>query len=359
LRSLAKDRDDRFENATQLVTAFKEAWSEAGVPMQGTFIRVSQALKPVEKSAESPLPVAATVDATSAVREISKRRSPWMWVGVGLVILLCLGMVWFVRSNRVIGRLLANSRTQATETRAAPMPAPSATQPAPAALLPPQQPLATKVGGVIVPPEILDVQKRANDHPNDLNAQLDLALMYWNAKWQKETYDTLGNLIKLAGMDNRDFFVQAGDKFKGQNEGWLPAAILYFQAVRSYTLSGDVPDQLVESFHESLYKGVNRPEAAMLVPFDRVADVDKPIALIAKSCNAFFSGRIDEAHTLLDQVKRIESTMREAALLEGEFSALDGQKEQARLVLNPLVEDVSSTPEWIRLFAHQILDGIK
>jgi serine/threonine protein kinase len=359
LRSLAKDRDDRFEDTTQLVTAFKDAWSEAGVPMQGTFIRVSQALRPVEKSAESPFPAAAIVNATSTVQETSRRQSPWIWISAGLVILLCLGMVWFVRSNRVIGRLLANSRAPATETQSAPTPAPSSTRPTAAPLPPPQQPLVTTVGGVIVPPEIVDAQKRANDHPNDLNAQLDLALTYWNAKWQKETYDTLGNVIKLAGMDNRDFFVQAGDKFKGQNEGWLPAAVLYFQAVRSYALSGNVPDQVMVSFHESLYKGVNRPEAAMLIPFDRVADVDKPIALIARSRNAFFSGRIDEAHTLLDQVKRIETNMREAALLEGEFSALDGQKEKARSVLNPLVEDVSSTPEWIRLFAHQILDGIK
>ena len=367
LRSLAKDRDDRFEDATQLVTAFKEAWSEAGVPMQGTFIRVSQALKPIEKNAEPaphvvtavPNRMAAMVDAPSVVQETSKRSSPWMWVSAGLVVLLCLGMVWFVRSNRVIGRLLANSRIQATETQAAPTPAPSSTQHPTAPLPPPQQPLVTTVGGVIVPPEIVEAQKRANDHPNDLSSQLDLALTYWNANWQKETYDTLGNIIKIAGMDNRDFFVQAGDKFKGQNEGWLPGAVLYFQAVRSYALSGNVPDQLMVSFHESLYKGVNRPEAAMLVPFDRVAEVDKPIALIARSRNAFFSGRIDEAHTLLDQVKRIESNMREADLLEGEFSALDGQKEQARLVLNPLVEDVSSTPEWIRSFAHQILDGIK
>jgi hypothetical protein len=50
--------------------------------------------------------------------------------------------------------------------------------------------------------------------------------------------------------------------------------------------------------------------------------------------------------------------MREAFLLEGEFSALEGRKDQARLVLSPLVDDTTSTPEWIRLFAQQILDGI-
>src|SRR5215510_1462361 len=49
LKSLAKERNDRFEEAGQLVAAFKGAWNEAGVPIQGTFIRVSQAMKAVDK----------------------------------------------------------------------------------------------------------------------------------------------------------------------------------------------------------------------------------------------------------------------------------------------------------------------
>ena len=364
LKALAKERDDRFDDAPQLVSAFKGAWNEAGIPMQGTFVRVSQAMQPVEKAAQvtpqvvAPIPtrMAAKVEGTGAVPDSKKKRSPWLWVSAGLVILFCLGMIWVVRSNRLIGKFLANSRTLATETRAA------ATQQEPPTAspqntLPPPPP--DSAGGLLLPPEVQDAQKRANDNPNDLNAQLDLALAFWSANMQRQTYETLGGLIKLAGADNRDFYVQAGDKFKSQNEGWLPAASLYFQAVRSYALKGDVPNHLVESFHESLYKGANRPEVAMLVPFDRVAEVDQPIAFIAKSRNAFFSGRVEETNGLLDQVKRLESTMREAFLLEGEFSALAGQKERARLVLSPLVDDASSTPEWVRLFAHKILDGMR
>src|SRR5258706_15504738 len=45
-KSLAKERDDRYADVSMLVQAFKEAWEEAGVPMQGTFVRLSQALKP-------------------------------------------------------------------------------------------------------------------------------------------------------------------------------------------------------------------------------------------------------------------------------------------------------------------------
>jgi predicted Zn-dependent protease len=212
---------------------------------------------------------------------------------------------------------------------------------------------------VIVPPPVADAQKRANENPNDLNAQLDLALAYWNANWQKETYETIGTIIKLSGVDNRDFFVQAGDKFKSQREGWLPAATLYFQAVRSYALSGDVPNHLNESFRECLYKSADRAEAALITPFEKVSQVDEAMALVAHARNTFYTGKADQAYKLLEQAKSLEPIMREAFLLEGEFAAKQGNKDKAKLVLTPLIEDITSTPEWIRLFALQILDGIK
>jgi serine/threonine protein kinase len=382
LKSLAKERDDRYEDVAILVQAFKDAWEEAGVPMQGTFVRLSQALKPaiaktppsteptkLSEPAQQPVTHSAELKITHTPQAMSasvtlgsatpgKKRSTWMWVSAGLVILLCLGFLGFARSNRLFARFLTNrgeNKTPATATQSQPLidlPRGTAQPTSP-------PPLSTTVGGVLVPPQIADAQKRANDHPNDLNAQLDLALTYWNASWQKETYETIGNVIKLAGMDNRDFFMQAGDKFKSQNEGWLPAAALYFQAFRSYGLSGDIPNHVTESFHEALYKGATRPEFPLVVPLDQVTQLGGPISLIAQARHAFFTGKKNEAFDLLAQAKRMEDTMREASLLEGEFAIKDGDPDKAKLILQPLVADTSSTPEWIRLFAKFLLDGIK
>jgi len=382
LKALAKEREDRYEDVSILVQAFKDAWEEAGVPMQGTFVRLSQALKPastnmppseaptklatpvqstaVSTTTQQHAPASATTNvvATEAVSSPMKKRSPsvWLWISVGLVFILCLGFLGFARNNRLFARLLGGSANKTPIAVTQSQPSTKIPQESP---LPPQQPLATKIGGVTVPPEVAEAQKRADENPNDLNAQLDLALAYWNANWQKETYETIGKIIRLAGMDKRDFFVQAGDKFKSQRDGWLPAAAMYFQAVRSYALNGDVPNPLSEAFHESLYKGANRPEAPLVVPYDRVAQVDEPIALVAQARNAFFSGKIDNAVNLLRRATNLENNMREAALLEGEFNAIEGKKELAQLYLGSLVNDTTSTPEWIRLFAQQLLDGIK
>lgn len=361
LKSLAKERDDRFEDAIQLVAAFKDAWSEAGVPMQGTSARVSQALKPAEKLAvpvSVPTKVATKAQVAEADLATAKKRSPWMWVSIGLIILLCLGFLVVARNNRLFGRLLAGNNPSANKppsvvTQSQPLP--PIQNPQGTAI--PLQP--TPVGGVVVPPEIADAQKRANDNPQDLNAQLDLALTYWNFNWQKETYETLGNIIKLAGPDNRDFFVQAGDKFKGQPDGWLPAASMYFQAVRAYALSGNVPERLNESFRESYYKGADKLEAPLIVPFERVSQVDEAIALVARARNLYYNKKIDQAFDTLNQAIKLDSTLREAFLLEGELAARQGNTDKAKLVLSPLVNDTASTPEWIRIFAQQILDGLK
>jgi len=385
LKALAKEREDRYEDVSTLVQAFKDAWEEAGVPMQGTFVRLSQALKPaIAKTPPSEAPtklatpaqVSATIAeqqavstsgtikvvATEAVSSPAKKRSAsaWLWVSAGLVIVLCLGFLGFARNNRLFARLLTGSGANKTPI-AATQSQPPTQIPQQTPLPPPQQqPVTTKVGGVLVPPEIAEAQKRANENPNDLNAQLDLALTYWNFNWHKETYETIGNIVRLAGIDNRDFFMQAGDKFKSQNDGWLPAASMYFQAVRAYSMSSTgVPNPVQETFREAMYRSADRPEVTLVVPFERVAEVDEPISLIVQARNAYFTGRKDQARDLLNQVFQLEDTSREAALLSGEFALLDGRQADARKILSELVEDTDSTPEWIRLFAQQLLDGIK
>jgi len=59
------------------------------------------------------------------------------------------------------------------------------------------------------------------------------------------------------------------------------------------------------------------------------------------------------------RARKIEDTLREADLLEGEMNAREGKKDLAATYLKALVEDTTSTPEWIRLLAQKILDGMK
>ena len=362
LKALAKERADRYEDAAQLVSAFKEAWDQAGVPMQGTFIRVSQAMQAAGKisppaSAPQPGQGAAPAKVTEAGSGVGRTRSPWMWVSAALVVLLCLMMFTVARNNRLFARFFTGlpNRTPAVATQ---VQQPPATQPAQDPL-PTPPPFTPFSGNAAFPPQVLDAQRRADENPNDPNAQLDLALAFWNANFPRQTFDTLAKIFNLVKLDNRDFYMQGGDKFKSQPDGWLPAAAFYFQAMRSYPPGADIPGPLRESFREALYKAATRPEAALVVPIDQVARIDEPIALIAQSRNAYFAGRKKEAFDLLIRVKTAEEDLREAYLLEAEFALQEGDPNQARIILTPLVEDIAATPKWITMFAQQLLDGIK
>ncbi|HEU0294810.1 MAG TPA: serine/threonine-protein kinase [Anaerolineales bacterium] len=376
LKSLAKERSDRFENASQLVSAFKEAWNEAGIPMQGTFIRVSQAIQPVEKTnmpAQQVAPAAAVALSEPAqgaaqakvsdaglgaaprrVEPSKTKRSPWVWVSAGLIILLCMGLFAFARNNRLFGRFLAGLSNRTPVVAATQIQPPGPTQPVQTALLPP--PITPP--NAAIPPEVMEAQKRADKNPRDPNAQLELALAFWNANLPRQTYEILGKVFNIVDPHDRDFFMQAGDKFKSQQDGWLPAASMYFQAERAFA-SGDIPNHVTEAFHEALYKAANRPEFIQVVPVDEVRQIDEPILLVAQSRNAYFHGRIDDSVILLMKAREIEDTLREADLLEGEMNALEGKKDLATLYLGSLMKDTSSTPEWIRLYAKQLLDGMK
>jgi len=366
LKALAKERDDRYENVSQMVAAFKGAWAEAGVPMQGTFIRISHSSKPAGKAVEKPAPVpmASNPEPTKMVEAApatvagsepnAKRRigsaSAWMWVGAGVILVLCIGSIIFARNNRLFERLIAASGSS-TDTppvsQSTPVPGPVQT------LLPLSSPQGEQ--GQPLPPEVLQAEKHANDNPNDLNAQLDLAIAYSNAKLQRQAHETITKIIRQAGPDNETFYIQAGEKFASL-PAWLPAASMYFQVVKFYVLKGDsVPDPIEDAFREAMYKAADRPDVASIVPFDKVTEVDPAISLIAQSRNAFYSGRIKEAHELLDQAYRLEDTLREGYLLEGEFASVEGDKENARRLLEGLVADQTSTPEWIRLFADELL----
>jgi serine/threonine-protein kinase len=354
LKALAKERADRYEDVTQMVTAFKEAWREAGIPMQGTSVTIArQAAAAVETRAKAgePTKMAAKAQVAAPAPEVKKRRSPFVLISAMLFVILCLSAVFVARQNRLFARLLSQVGGPAVVNTSAVDPATSV--PATEALPTRQAPPTAQPGQLPMPPEVVAAQERVKVNPDNPEAHLALALAFWNADMPGASYDILSNVIRLAGPDNEPFYIQAGDEFAAI-EGWLPAAAMYLQARKNYGLDGNVPESLGNAFHESLYKGSERPETSIVMPFDKVAQVDQPIALIAQSRNAFYSGKLDEANTFLNQVKRLSPNMPEAFLLEAEFGSLTDKPNQARIILNGLLADLN-TPEWIRVFAEDII----
>ena len=92
----------------------------------------------------------------------------------------------------------------------------------------------------------------------------------------------------------------------------------------------------------------------MLLQLDAVAEVDRPMSLVARARNALFSNRTDEGRVLLDEAKRLDPEMAEVAMLQAEYDARDGHPLQAQDAARELSTN-PSIPEWIRKFAEEFL----
>ncbi|HSB02747.1 MAG TPA: serine/threonine-protein kinase [Anaerolineales bacterium] len=360
LKALAKDRLDRYESVDQMVSAFKNAWSQTIVPTQvavASRTAIRQAVQAAEIASTNaastkvdtrPTPTATrpkleTPEVNSAAAP-GKKRSPWVWVGVGLVVLCCLGFATFAIRNRLaLFKNLRNANRVPTVTQPTSMPQPIGN-------IPPTVPPAT---GKQLPPEILAAQDLANSNPKDLGAQFELALVYWTSDMPDETYATLERAIKLAGPDNAPFYIGAGDKFLSL-QAWPPAALMYFQAAKFYAAKGKIPPELVTPFHEAVYKSADRADALRVLPAEEIAKVDEPISLILRARSAFYSKDFKQAYLHLDELRKLKPNMHEASLLEAEFNSMDGKPERARILLNSLVSN-KSVPDWIRIFADEIM----
>ena len=139
LKALSKDRSDRYDTVSDMVTAFKSAWETAGVPMQGTAVMLSKKSLPAAQSAAIGKNAPVVKTSATGVREAvgiqkpGKKRPSWLTVsvGAGIVLLLCccIGLAVF-RPFQWLRSVPSNGPTLTG-------PAPSAT----AAILPPDRQL--------------------------------------------------------------------------------------------------------------------------------------------------------------------------------------------------------------------------
>lgn len=92
LKALAKERGDRYATVTELVAAFKAAWEAAGVPIQGTAIKLPKRVSQVNKEGgDRPIEEQAGKRASEAavVKRAKPKPLPWLLLAGGLFLSIC------------------------------------------------------------------------------------------------------------------------------------------------------------------------------------------------------------------------------------------------------------------------------
>ena len=341
LKTLAKERPDRFENIPAMVKAFKEAWALAGVPMQGTSLTLPGPKKGQEKKAAKDSRSSKTVVA----REPGKKRSPWPYLAAGVLLVICCAFALFaIRQGR-----LGNPPAEPTATQLADKP-PSPSEPGP------QEPQPSQQVPKELPPEVLEAKRRVDENPGDPMAHLDLARAYWDAGMQRPAFEALNEAANLADRDS-GFLIEAGHQF-ADREAWIGAAAMYLRAIKLLQPRGNVPEELMIDFHEAVYKAAPKPELEVTYPLiDEIMRIDEPIGLVVQARHAYYVGNQEDGRVFLNQVNRLKPGLDEAVLLEAEIAVKENRFDEAKGILIPLAADLN-TPNWIRIMAEELTNRI-
>jgi serine/threonine protein kinase len=331
LKALAKDRYDRYESVQEMVAAFKGAWTESGVPMQGTSITMRPAKLKSEVKSQSVEPVAGTMAAKSP----AKRRSPWMWVGMGLVAVLCCGVALFSFRNNLASLL--------------PQPTAASTS----------APINTEAPPPTVsnePPQVAAAREVVLKNPSDPGARLQLALALWDVGEAPPAMQELAQASNLAGATNRDFFLTAVDEFK-KRDAWVPTAGMYLRLAQTFR-EEDMPAEIQNGLNEAVYKSAEQEDMPTYVFFDRIDGVSLPLGYIVRGRYALYHGEISDAKLQISNAEKVKPDMYEVFLLKAEFEMRAGSRTQARNILLSLSADLGA-PEWVRLMAGEYLRSIE
>jgi serine/threonine protein kinase len=338
LKALAKERVDRYPDVDSLVSAFKDAWIAAGVPMQGTAIT----MRPAQ------LKAAAAATKTAATKNPEKKRTLlWPFIAGGVILVVCLLFAFFVLRNNH----LLKARTTAT-----PIVQVQSTVAQIVASTSPDATSTASASPTIVDPAVATAQAASTQSPNDPNAALDLSLAYWDASQLRASLETLSKAANLAGATNTQFFQGAGDQFK-QRQAWLPAAAMYLRAIKSLGFGVKPADELTNNFHQTIYQASVQPDIEAYLPFTEISTVEQPIAMVAEARHDFYNNNPTQARILLNQVKQIKPGMPEASLLQAEMDAKAGKTFEAKQLLQILVGDLNAA-DWVRAYAQDYLNKI-
>lgn len=339
LKALAKDRLDRYSTIEELVHAFKQAWVDSGVPMQGTSIKMrpanlkepTQGQKGIDSGARTEIAKGPT----------PKKKSAPIWIGVGLfIILLCAAGIFITRNNLIRRALTGLRPTPVAVETVIPTTIAEVTE----------EPTAT-LPVVEEAPAILSARQAVKQNPGDPNAHLQLSLALWDDGQVTPSYEVLAQAANLAGT-NKDFFMNAAQEFK-QREAWVSAAGMYLRLV-GLGEKENIPLDVLEGLSESVYRAASDKDMPLYVFFERIDAFDLPLGYVTRGRYALYNGSVEDAKQQLSNAEGVRSDMYEVFLLKAEIELKVGSKITAQNILISLSSDLGA-PDWVRAMAEELL----
>lgn len=338
LKSLSKDRQDRYRKVDEMVAAFVETWRD-NAPTQQVPPPLPAVSGPVptpgQKSVSAPLtavqqpapaPAASDSQQTTFQAEAPKpRRFRWMWVAMVVLLALCCLVVFWATRNR--GTQAANP---ATEESAASVPA--ETQPVRA-----EEVILDLVG-------IEEAERYKEENPSEPLAALVLGVVLIEAGDFEDGYGEIHEAAEIAIEQDRLPFLAGAGRALRERELWLAAAIMFHRA-NEYAPAALSP--VAENLLEALYFAYEDPRAPQYLEFGDLTDSGEYYSLFAQARYTLINRSPADARPLVERLLADRSQAAEARLLEAELLIAENKRREANIVLEQLLSR-DNIPAWVQ-----------
>ena len=403
LKSLAKNRTDRYRDVPAQVAAFKSAWTESRLLGETVLTRpdaesmptviVAGGLESAEETESAPVeePVAAggaetrTAPASGpigtpaneaappAAGEETKIVEPAVATGATVSAAPPLGesagaatgqeVALEKRISRrwpaVVGGivvLLAIGALVFAVLRPGLRPGVVPEQPTEAVgATEPAAPAPTAAAGATLT-DIQAAQAAVDKNPDNPQAYLNLASAYYRGGMTRLGLDQIAKAADV-GANDATFLRARAEDFRA-HRNWLPAAMFYTSLAGAYgpVLPNDVRDGL----HHTVYMAAGLEDSLfpIYIPFDNLRPIDEPLAEIAETRYAITRSLMPSHLPVFDDLLASHPGLADVRLLQAEVAWRRGQPEDARAILTELAVDPAA-PGWVQNQAQQLLKSMR
>ncbi len=336
LKALAKEREDRYATVADLVADFRAAWLNSGIPDHPeTLALAREALPPPPVPDATPAPSTAvvgppsvTAGGGSASLPAPAAQRPWGWIAAAILLVVAF---WIGLSARPPEPVTVMPMMSANMDH---MAAPSAPEREDHDYLPLQE-----------------ARQNTKEHPDDPWAYFQLGVALWEDGAPVAAVEQFVKAGEVSGDDAETILLMADE---AATRGlWAPAARLYYQATR--VMGVETPGEVWDALYETIYETAGEELAPMLLNWGNWSRVDINLANFGRARYSYYQGETEKAYSYLQDLYTVADDFPPARLLEAEFAIQEGRYDDARALLEALLQE-PYLADWIAVRAAQMLD---
>jgi hypothetical protein len=324
LKALAKKREDRYKDMTEMMSVFLKAFDSlikehpsAGEAPTLTLIADKTRTTPEISEPQKDEQETEILEADKKAEKPKKKGVPgWiLWMVIPAIILLCLGSM--VLRNALVppgpDLITAETLTQEAGNKNGP-----------------------------TNQEIQTLLQEIRENPQDPFLRYTIGVAYLEADRPQLARDAFQKAYQLA-EDNPQIILELGEGLT-DIDIWTYAAYSFLKVER---IGSPIPqDELQDKISEALYYAAFEDFSLEVLSRSEEIDLDPSLLRLIESRRALLNSRLDIAERLVDQVMQDRPDLVEAYLLKSDILFAQERFEEARDLLLEL-ERIDNLPVWI------------